>query len=900
MPVKAGQIVVNLTLGQAQFLERIMGAKAGITDLSAAAKKAMEETRQKANEAALQVKLIGDSAASSGAKLQQMGHAGSAATSNFIASSAAIRALEGNVNNNIRAVERFLGVTLGLGPVFDKIFPIVGATAFGGLIVELGEKVYKFFKDIEEAPAKMQAAFRGLQQPLDTSNDELDLANARLQASIDKLEGRPENGLALSLNEAKFAADKLGDALEHDLDALNKLLKDQHLSPLQAIFTTGGPATGTATEALSQVLGGKSGMAGIEAKIQAIRDDEARQLEALKTGGKLVGGAAGLLFDKPSSIPGYTLGQIQVLGQPRPGQYSSGQINIGDLGKQLPLKSADSIRHTADAAIEKIYQNIADGISGILTSPDITQADKEALTKAQSYILGQVRKVAASEKETDLTQRNNALKAQPAPAPGINTDALRRRSAEETNRLLEQLAAATEKNLTVWDAINAKTQEMMREAVRANTPENVIGPAVVPQGQVDLIQRIADAERTRESTKALKEFNEAMLAVEGEWLKFSGKQSEATNKLLFPKIDTKSYDEQERFDNTRWNADREATTRQAGFADRMAEVGGASQEEKINAAYERRIELANQLQGIEQKRIDAELDLETKIHLMQEQEITNEKAMQEAEQERELKLAELRQQRVKEYTDPAISGVSGELANAMTGKKTHFGQTFENVGHQMLEGSLKKLLTFGVGKVDGSSADKALWVRMAGGGGGSLSRDPGSGEAPEYEGLGGILGISHSEGPGEGSGEGSDESASTASKIAKIAGGSGIGGILGKLIASLFGKGGSNPMTNAPMEGGDIAYGGAMAGGGGVEAGTAYKVNENESEYFIPGRAGQIVPSSKMGGGGDIHIHNHVDARNAELGAANRIHRALEATHASAVKTAMHAMSEHQKRTVHH
>jgi len=57
------------------------------------------------------------------------------------AASAAIREFEGNLP--IRAVERFLTTTLGMGDALQKIFPIVGAIAFAGALVEAGNKVYE-------------------------------------------------------------------------------------------------------------------------------------------------------------------------------------------------------------------------------------------------------------------------------------------------------------------------------------------------------------------------------------------------------------------------------------------------------------------------------------------------------------------------------------------------------------------------------------------------------------------------------------------------------------------------------------------------------------------------------------------------------------------------------------
>lgn len=47
---------------------------------------------------------------------------------------------------DIRAVERFLTTTLGMGDALQKIFPVVGAIAFAGALVEAGKKIYDLYE----------------------------------------------------------------------------------------------------------------------------------------------------------------------------------------------------------------------------------------------------------------------------------------------------------------------------------------------------------------------------------------------------------------------------------------------------------------------------------------------------------------------------------------------------------------------------------------------------------------------------------------------------------------------------------------------------------------------------------------------------------------------------------
>ena len=85
-----------------------------------------------------------------------------------------------------------------------------------------------------------------------------------------------------------------------------------------------------------------------------------------------------------------------------------------------------------------------------------------------------------------------------------------------------------------------------------------------------------------------------------------------------------------------------------------------------------------------------------------------------------------------------------------------------------------------------------------------------------------------------------------------------------------------------------------MAGGGDVDPGASYIVGEHEAELFTPRTAGSISPASKLGMGGPTY---HVDARGADLGAGNRVLRAIEAAHHSAVAASVVAHADRKSRT---
>jgi hypothetical protein len=237
---RVGLISINLVAGTAQFNTDMANAKAKIVAVGGAAKEAS-------------------------------GHM----VSGMMASSAAIRVMEGGMTNNLRAVERFVSGTLGLGPALQKIFPVVGAIAFAGLIVKLGVEVYDFYKKVAEGPARIANAFRQMSAPIKLTNDELRVTNDRLTNDIAKLEGRRQNNLQLALDEARVTADHLADSLEKDLTALNKLLKDENISAFKGFFTNQASTTD-----LKEYMGGRTGTGGFFGDIAEINDRGKAKIDA--------------------------------------------------------------------------------------------------------------------------------------------------------------------------------------------------------------------------------------------------------------------------------------------------------------------------------------------------------------------------------------------------------------------------------------------------------------------------------------------------------------------------------------------------------------------------------------------------------------------------------------------
>jgi len=176
MSTSVGEIRINLSAGTSQFVQDLERAKAKVHEF------------------------------------------GAHATSEHKAAAAAGKLLEGQMFNNTRAMDSFLISTLKLGPIVQAAFPVLGALAFAGVIVETGKKVYEFFERLKEAPEKMAAAFRALNEPLKLANDELRLTGDRLDQEIAKLEGKRQNNLAIALDEARVMMDKLSASSDKAFD----------------------------------------------------------------------------------------------------------------------------------------------------------------------------------------------------------------------------------------------------------------------------------------------------------------------------------------------------------------------------------------------------------------------------------------------------------------------------------------------------------------------------------------------------------------------------------------------------------------------------------------------------------------------------------------------------------
>ena len=155
-----------------------------------------------------------------------------AEVSQRMAASAAVRGLE-NGNVGIRSVENFLTTIPGVGAALQNIFPILGATAFVGMLVEMGVRGFEAFQKIRDAAKDTQRAFDELHDKDRIQIDDLEIQDQKIQDQIDKLSGHPNNGMATSLLEAKKRADELLTSLQADRKELEQLFKEHSVGSFQ-------------------------------------------------------------------------------------------------------------------------------------------------------------------------------------------------------------------------------------------------------------------------------------------------------------------------------------------------------------------------------------------------------------------------------------------------------------------------------------------------------------------------------------------------------------------------------------------------------------------------------------------------------------------------------------------
>jgi hypothetical protein len=946
VPAKAGQIVIDITAGTQKF----------VVDMETAS-----------------------------AKIRQFGKEAHGSVTGVQAVSGSLRVLEGNVTNNLRAAERWVASLPGVASALKVAFPAVGAIAFAGVISELGTKVDDFFKEMQEAPAKIHDAFRSLNDPLRTTNDQLQVTNDRLANDIAKLEGKRQNNLKLALDEARVAADELADSLDRSLGGLNELLKKNSITKWDTFKSAIAPwmHTQVATTPFSEWMGGVTGHGGQTGEIDAGLDkftDQMRgtndpaQQEAIKAAARKWLAEKFAALDKAilegvkgaGGFEGLTSNQMGAAASPGGADYrgiiesqtqtrrflaemargAQEQFAASDLKKTKDTLTANSENAQLDKPLEDRMKALGAQLDAVkaklaaIGQPEAVQVMARAFGEAQKAI-EEVNK-ALERHHTKLTAGQEAqIKAIEQSIAAAEADATWREHLESTtvsvnDRIEAQtlLTAAIGRGYEATKQANIETQVMGAMKGRYKDPAFAGDAAKLRQG----FGQEFDAQHGEKVAAAVDKLND-QIQLEKELAGVQAQGAEVVRQLtlvnkLRHMVEDGATREQikaeiELYNATRANVSAAAVAaidqkitatkrltaaifegaeaqRKAGLEAKYAEMShnGASPEQvaaerrldsaehtktiteeaaKTVTAYSDQLEKLNQIEGVLQKQKKDHGDtLELEMAL---RDVENQRLQLAVQEELKLKGAKdgikaffLEMQEdaksaaniIYDTLNSALDKVSDQFAKLLTGKKTSFGKMFESIGQDMVKESTKAIMQKGLGAL-----------------GKSLGIHPPTGK-PDGTALNPYHVVVQGATPGT-AGAPADPTAAAGGAVAKGALGA-LGATVGGWLGKLFGSGAGSQAATAVSS--SITF---MASGGDADPGRVYGVAEaGEAELISPKNSSRISPLSKIGG--NTHTYN-IDARGADLGAENRVARAIEYAHNSAVSSSVRANSERAKRT---
>ena len=824
MPARAGQIVVEMTAGTRTFVTDVEVAKT---------------------------------------KLREFGAMGASVNAGMVsgtkATTASIKAMEGQFANNNRAAAAFINTVLGGGKAMQAIFPVVGGLAFAGMLSTVGGKVQDFFKNLEEMPVRVRDAFKGITEPLGKANDELQVTNDKLAMEIGKLSGHPGNGLQLALHEAWVVADKLEATVSKTLKELGEVQKKEGIGALNAFFTGRADTKGDEAEVKKFTeLMTRIDAEGI-ARVRATKNEKDAG-KAQEEWNKKALDALDLEIKKYEILTAATQ-KLQNLHEGKAAVSATWQ------GRKVLVMAGN------DGPNRDIQLSEQQGTLGTLKG----LRDRYSLSADEAAMQGKIPGLEAAD----------AARKKAAEEQRKEREAENRRNKEEQSdwaHLIEERAHVKEEFLSGMEKIDVEEQaEVVRELGKARTMlgEGVSGPVAVDPAKLAYIHETFNEKRAGESEREAKKFWSEIEASITKGLEEDLRRAKAAME--------RAHSADEHIAGISLTSQREGLSRKAGADEDVAKHSGLSGVDLVNAEYQIRIKLASDLAKIEDARVAKENDADAKRVLTAEKEAALAKANSEAEAEREKGMAALRQKDVRDFFEEmrtgaettghilytslhsALDQASDQLAKLVTGQKVDFGKMLRSLAEDQAKSGIKSILQSGLGKLGGLFGIKSAVAKPTGRAGDALhvlvdnaaigGQPPASGSA--LGGFSNLAGLMRSSGQA-------------------------LSGFLHSLSSS-----GSSAESSMGSASSSISY---MAEGGSVDPGQSYWVGDGgEKELFTPHTAGTITPLHKMAGTGTATYN--IDARGAEIGSEHRIRQAVAQAHDSAVHLGAQAAAERARRS---
>lgn len=160
---------------------------------------------------------------------------------NRLKTSTVLRVAEGGTS--IRGAEAFISAVPILSKLSDFVFPVASAIGFVAIIGEGISKLKEMYDAVQQVPSAIAEGFDAINRPLMTNVDALQKDNDQLQATIDKLEHKPGDGLALAIDDLRTRTDALTNSARTASEAITKLLTDQKYGDLSELLGKGNTTT---------------------------------------------------------------------------------------------------------------------------------------------------------------------------------------------------------------------------------------------------------------------------------------------------------------------------------------------------------------------------------------------------------------------------------------------------------------------------------------------------------------------------------------------------------------------------------------------------------------------------------------------------------------------------------
>lgn len=429
----AGEIIVKFGAETSTFRMELDRTNAALRQAgqswTASIGKLPKATREASQRAAADFRKIGESAQQAAKQVEKS----EGNITRLMATRALTRGLTGKPS--ITSAERFIGDYLNLGNYAKAIFPVTGGLAVGVLLAEFVDKIQKVKAAIDKVRNDAQSltdGFRAMNLPLQQQNDELDASNAKLANEIAKLQGKPTNGLAEALADARVMADKLAISLDKDLSKAQDLLKEN--SP--------------------GFLGGLMGFAGTE-DIQKEIADFRKRVKATQDAGVATLHSIG----NPGGGPGHPLG-IRFTTTPQ-------AVNADTQRQTLALYDGEISNLTKQLGEAQGYR-LTGGLDLTGTGAGAVLARPEARVAALKGLVQQLKEerdeIVAINRNQSLTKTRDALAARSAASgpPGFKITAdmrARLKAWQDEVRLDEKMAELMRNNEAALKRINDEAKK---------------------------------------------------------------------------------------------------------------------------------------------------------------------------------------------------------------------------------------------------------------------------------------------------------------------------------------------------------------------------------------------------------------------------------------------------------